>query len=668
MKKITWLLALFPLIGFGQNVKHDVENTYPVHYDREVKTEVKEKGQDTEALAAERKAKQIEASKLLKTNNSLDFTEIGITYYDLQTNDAVGRKLLVHSDGTISAVWTHDGNAGDQSFEQRGTGYNYFDGNEWMKNPNDIERIENSRVGWPNVNVDKSGNKKEVFTFGHLAPIQGASGGHAFSKNDGLGSDNFSTQTRGAGAAPIWYRTAQASGTFHMIGNFFTGDNDSSFMKGMYDPLVYYRSNDYGETWVDSQRILPGWADSSRRLHGRADNYAIDARDSIVVVTLAGDFDVRDAGNVKDVVLWKSTDTGKTWSKQYIYKFPYTRKEWANDPPVQVDSIQPLFLNDEAISTVIDKNGTVHVSYGVRLYTQRNPGGDLLSSTIVNGIHYWNSKTDSIVEAGYMPGNKENPLSTGVITLDSIEDEEVVVPEPTQARLNPYGNAPITSQPTLISGGEDTIFLLYQSYKYGAVLQSGDANYRDIYVNHSTDGGLTWGEPQNVTKTADGFSESAFPSAFRFTVDGKIHFTWMEDDFQGVFYSGPTYQNSISENTIYYGALDVDSVLQGNVGDNDIAEDDDSQNITSDQANFNVEAYPNPFDDQVNVSLDLTDKSQVNVKLYDMVGKVQKAKDLGNLNPGSTDFRLNTSSLSKGVYFLKMQIGDDQESKKVIKQ
>jgi len=32
--------------------------------------------------------------------------EVGITYYDLQSNSAVARRIINHGDGTISVVWT----------------------------------------------------------------------------------------------------------------------------------------------------------------------------------------------------------------------------------------------------------------------------------------------------------------------------------------------------------------------------------------------------------------------------------------------------------------------------------------------------------------------------------------------------------------------------------
>ena len=35
-----------------------------------------------------------------------DYIDLGSTYYDLQTNSSPGRRILLHSDGTVSAVWT----------------------------------------------------------------------------------------------------------------------------------------------------------------------------------------------------------------------------------------------------------------------------------------------------------------------------------------------------------------------------------------------------------------------------------------------------------------------------------------------------------------------------------------------------------------------------------
>ena len=69
---------------------------------------------------------------------------IGKTYYDLQTNGSMANKVVAHSDGTISAVWTTNGSTAST----RGTGYNYFNGTSWINDPSSTDRIENVRTGW----------------------------------------------------------------------------------------------------------------------------------------------------------------------------------------------------------------------------------------------------------------------------------------------------------------------------------------------------------------------------------------------------------------------------------------------------------------------------------------------------------------------------------------
>jgi hypothetical protein len=56
---------------------------------------------------------------------------IGNTFYDLQSNAFLSNRIHVYPDGTIGAVWTR-GVDDPPSFPDRGTGYNYFDGNTWV--------------------------------------------------------------------------------------------------------------------------------------------------------------------------------------------------------------------------------------------------------------------------------------------------------------------------------------------------------------------------------------------------------------------------------------------------------------------------------------------------------------------------------------------------------
>ncbi|MCD4682255.1 MAG: hypothetical protein K8R86_03140, partial [Bacteroidales bacterium] len=70
---------------------------------------------------------------------------IGNSYYDLQSNGACQNRIYYYPDGTFGAVWTFGLDM--PNFPDRGTGYNYFNGDIWDMWP--VERIESDRTGWP---------------------------------------------------------------------------------------------------------------------------------------------------------------------------------------------------------------------------------------------------------------------------------------------------------------------------------------------------------------------------------------------------------------------------------------------------------------------------------------------------------------------------------------
>jgi ligand-binding sensor domain-containing protein len=76
---------------------------------------------------------------------------------------------------------------------------------------------------------------------------------------------------------------------------------------------------------------------------------------------------------------------------------------------------------------------------------------------------------------------------------------------------------------------------------------------------------------------------------------------------------------------------------------------------------INVTAYPIPIKDYIIVHLKLVDKNY-HATIYNLDGKVYKNEQLwGN------DQKINTSDLAKGVYFLKITDGENEEILKIIK-
>ena len=90
---------------------------------------------------------------------------IGWTTYDLQTNSSNQNRIVVHDDGTISAGWTMSAEF-NNTWNDRGTGYNYFDGSSWIfsapQPPFPNPRLENSRVGWPSVIALGDGGERVI--------------------------------------------------------------------------------------------------------------------------------------------------------------------------------------------------------------------------------------------------------------------------------------------------------------------------------------------------------------------------------------------------------------------------------------------------------------------------------------------------------------------------
>jgi hypothetical protein len=79
---------------------------------------------------------------------------------------------------------------------------------------------------------------------------------------------------------------------------------------------------------------------------------------------------------------------------------------------------------------------------------------------------------------------------------------------------------------------------------------------------------------------------------------------------------------------------------------------------------FQISAYPNPFNETANVSIELAKPGQVNLELYDCLGRLQNKLLRGFLDGGSYLFQLDGHNLGSGVYFIKLV---NQGQTKIIK-
>jgi ligand-binding sensor domain-containing protein len=77
-------------------------------------------------------------------------------------------------------------------------------------------------------------------------------------------------------------------------------------------------------------------------------------------------------------------------------------------------------------------------------------------------------------------------------------------------------------------------------------------------------------------------------------------------------------------------------------------------------------AYPNPFMNELTIDLETRIVSKISLMLLDGQGKMLKQySDISK--PGHNSFRMNTSELPEGVYFLRFTAGSSSSVKKMIR-
>ncbi len=82
---------------------------------------------------------------------------------------------------------------------------------------------------------------------------------------------------------------------------------------------------------------------------------------------------------------------------------------------------------------------------------------------------------------------------------------------------------------------------------------------------------------------------------------------------------------------------------------------------------YQVAAYPNPFADQVVVSFDLSETSEVRFEVYDMSGRQLYNTPEIKMNPGSQNISWNTGHVLPGIYMIKLTLGQDVITKKLVR-
>jgi len=547
---------------------------------------------------------------------------IGYTQYDLQSNAAIDDRMAGGADA-VSAAWTMSLEL--TPFSDRGTGYNFYDGTAWGEIA--YERIESVRIGWPSIVHTASGREVVVSHPGIDTPL------HMAWRDAGSGAWNEASVPSDIEVGKLWPRMAaggEDGNSLHVICITTPTANGGVVHNGQDGAMLYYRSQDGGDTWDVIDHTFPE-LDSSNFANFSGDTYAIHARGNTVAFAAFNDF--------SDSFVMISQDNGETWEQQLLVDFPVDLyvadmglpegEEYAED--YNDDGLfQEYFNTDGAGDVHIDTYGQVHVSYGSMYYMD----ADTIDGTTsyfpgTNGLAYWNESmgADSAQIIGYSYDYDES----GTLDFDEIAAYYV-------------GCAGF---PSIGSDASGNLYVTYSAIMEN--FSTGAQNYRHQFLVHSTDGGMTWNADEACDLTPDedfdGY-EAVFGSIAPDVVNGQLEIIYQRDFEPGLHVRGD--EDPADINDIVHLRVPADDL-----GDCASLEYEDWVGVAEPIDLNDINLYPNPADDQVELVINRPGAHQVDV--WSMTGQ-----RVLSMQTSALVERLETSGWAPGIYLVNISQGDHQ--------
>ena len=593
--------------------------------------------QDLRNIAIDRVSPILESSDFVQevtevTKSLLDNEEekIGNTYYDLQSNSAMQNRIHLFDDGTVGATYTFGLNFPGFA-DDRGTGYNYFDGNAWGPWP--TQRVENDRTGWPAYAA--WGENGEIIV-AHISG--GIQDGLLISTRPEKGTGDW-TETLFQGPAGgwegiVWPRMVTSgtdNSTVHMIYLTRPTANGGQIYEEQDGALLYSRSNDGGVTWPVLHYQFPE-LNIDHYLGFDGDTYEIQVQGDNVAI-LVGEPWI-------DMVLLKSIDGGDSWNKTVVWENPYPL--WSTG--TVTDS---FYCVDGSHALAYDQEGKVHIAFGINRALSED-GSAQSWFPYVDGIGYWNEDRPvfsndhhALDPYGHPDSELEDDYSLIGYTQDMDGDGEITFVDD----IGTY-QLGLSSMPQFHIDELNHLWVIWSSVT--ETYENGAANYRHLWMRQSPNG-MWWSAYDHLTDDLIHiFDECIWPSISTTSDDDYLYLLWQSDNEPG-----------IAERFSYHSH--VENFMQLMKIEKLLVEVEEEPDLT-----FEVsQNFPNPFENKTIISIQLHSAANLEINIFDVLGK-KVYENHYVAGPGVEKIEFDADEFDSGIYFYTVINDEHKITKKMI--
>ena len=466
---------------------------------------------------------------------------IGTTYYDLQTNAALGNRISYYNDGTIGAVWMMGNNS--PSFPDQGTGYNYFDGSSWLSQP--TTRIESVRTCCPSYAPWGSDGEIVVahdWAAGNLLISERSQ------KGQGVWNESIFSGPNAGAISIAWSRTTTCGANnniIHLLALTLPVACGGSVYNGQDGALLYSRSQDGGSTWDIENQILPGTGST---------NYNAISPDSYVWAEARGNTIAFVVANAwYDMFVMKSTDNGDTWGKTLIWQHPYPFFDW------NTTVTDTFYCVDNSADIAINITGNVHLVFGISRVLHDVVGSNYTHFPYVDGIGYWNEGMPAFSNDLHSLdpyGHPDSELIEDYNLIGWTQDVNGNGQIDFEEDIYSYRELGISTMPAISIDNYNNVFLVYSSTT--EEYDNGIENYKHIWSRGSDDGGVSWGNFEDLTDNLIHIFDECIYPVLAGNSDDKIHLIYQHDNCPGLAIDG---DHNYYENRIKYISLDKSDLI-----------------------------------------------------------------------------------------------------------